>query len=96
MARRAIAQVLVLPLPVIEVEPGADAGLCLGDAGIGVEVDLLVFETAPQPLDKEKAGWSKEQILNTYLECLAAVNGHLPEMPANVTTAPFGRRGKPA
>src|SRR4029453_12560328 len=25
----------------------------LGDAGIGVEVDLLVFEAAPQPLDKD-------------------------------------------
>jgi hypothetical protein len=24
-----------------------------GDAGIGVEVDLLVFEAAPQPLDKD-------------------------------------------
>jgi hypothetical protein len=39
----------VLALLVIELEPGADAGLCLGDAGMGVEVDLLVFETAPQP-----------------------------------------------
>ena len=44
LARRAIAQALVLPLLVIEVEPGADAGLGLGDAGICVEVDLLVFE----------------------------------------------------
>src|SRR5204862_3410620 len=53
LARRVIAQALVLPLLVIEVEPGPDAGLGLGDAGIGVEVDLLVFEAAPQPLDKD-------------------------------------------
>ena len=53
LARRAIAQALVLALLVIEAEPGADAGLGLGDAGIGVEVDLLVFEAAPQPLDED-------------------------------------------
>src|SRR6202035_4108183 len=53
LARRAIAQALVLALLVIEAEPGADAGLRFGDAGIRVEVDLFVFEAAPQPLDKD-------------------------------------------
>src|SRR5216683_2302217 len=53
LARRAIAQALVLALLVIEAEPGADAGLGLGDAGIRVEVDLLIFEAAPQPLDED-------------------------------------------
>src|SRR3954447_13906484 len=53
LARRAIAQALVLALFVIVAEPGADAGFGLGDAGIGVEVDLLVFEAAPQPLDED-------------------------------------------
>src|ERR1700736_5756815 len=53
LTRRAIAQALVLALLVIKAEPGADAGLGLGDADIGVEVDLLVFEAAPQPLDKD-------------------------------------------
>ena len=53
LARRAIPQALVLALLVIKAEPGADAGLGLGDAGIGVEVDLLVFEAAPQPLDED-------------------------------------------
>jgi hypothetical protein len=43
----------VLALLVIKAEPGADAGLGLGDTGIGVEVDLLVFEAAPQPLDED-------------------------------------------
>src|ERR1700682_841178 len=53
LARRAIAQALVLALLVIEAEPGADAGLGLGNAGIGVEIDFLVFEAAPQPLDED-------------------------------------------
>ena len=43
---------LVLALLVVETEPGADAGLGLGDAGIGVEIDLLVFKAPPQPLDE--------------------------------------------
>jgi hypothetical protein len=53
LAWRAIAQALVLTLLVIEAEPGTDAGLGLGDAGIGVEIDLLVFEAAPQPFDED-------------------------------------------
>src|SRR5580704_18401448 len=53
LTRRAIAQALVLALLVIKAEPGADAGFGLGDTGIGVEVDLLVFKAAPQPLDED-------------------------------------------
>src|SRR4051794_5776760 len=53
LARRAVAQALVLALLVIEAEPGADTGLRLGDAGIGVEVNFLVFEAAPQPLNED-------------------------------------------
>src|SRR5262249_25538325 len=53
LTRRAIAQALVLTLLIIKAEPGADADLGLGDTGIGVEVDLLVFEAAPQPLDED-------------------------------------------
>src|SRR6202040_3807163 len=53
LTRRAIAQALVLALLVIKAEPGADAGLGLGDTGIGVEVDLLVFQATPQSLDKD-------------------------------------------
>src|SRR2546421_13107354 len=52
LPRRAIAEALVLALFIVEAEPGADAGLRLGDRRIGVEVDLLVFQAAPQPLDK--------------------------------------------
>ena len=43
----------MLALLVVESEPGADTGLRLGDRRIGVEVDLLVFEAAPQPLDED-------------------------------------------
>jgi hypothetical protein len=42
----------VLALLIIKAEPGADAGLGLGDTGIGIEIDLLVFKAAPQPLDE--------------------------------------------
>ena len=34
-------------------EPGADASLGLGHCRIGVEVDLFLFEAAPQSLDKD-------------------------------------------
>src|SRR5207248_9845342 len=53
LPRRAIAEALVLTLLVVETEPGADASLRLGDRRIGVEIDLLGLETAPQPLDKD-------------------------------------------
>src|SRR6202040_773930 len=53
LPRRAIAEALVLALVIVEAEPGADAGLGLGHRRIGVEVDFLVFEAAPQPLDED-------------------------------------------
>ena len=52
LPRRAIAEALVLALLVVEAEPGTDAGLGLGDRRIGVEVDFLVFEAAPQELSR--------------------------------------------
>jgi hypothetical protein len=53
LPRRAIAEALMLALLIVEVEPGADASLGLGHCRIGVEVDLFVFEAAPQSLDKD-------------------------------------------
>src|SRR6516165_170102 len=53
LPRRARAEALVLVLLIVEAEPGADAGLGLSDRRISVEVDFLVFEAAPQPLDKD-------------------------------------------
>ena len=42
-----------MALLVVEAEPSGDPGLRLGDIRIGVEVDLFVFEAAPQPLDED-------------------------------------------
>src|SRR6185437_7314966 len=53
LARCAIAQALVLTLLVVEVQPGANAGLGFGHCRISVEVDLLVFEAAPQSLNED-------------------------------------------
>src|SRR5215468_6449349 len=53
LPRRAIAEALVLALVVVEVEPGANTRLGLGHSRIGVEIDLLVFEAAPQPFDED-------------------------------------------
>src|SRR5215471_17873037 len=53
LPRRAITQTLMLALCVVKVQPDANTGLSFGDSRIGMEVDLLVFETAPQPLDKD-------------------------------------------
>ena len=43
----------MLALLVVEAEPSPDAGLGFGRRRIGIEVDLLIFETAPQPLDED-------------------------------------------
>src|SRR5262249_50857712 len=51
--RRAITQALVLALRVVKFQPQANAGRGFGDCRIGIEVDLLIFETAPQPLDED-------------------------------------------
>ena len=53
LLRRAIAEALVLALGVVKVQPGVDAGLGFGNSRISMEVDLFVFEAAPQPLDKD-------------------------------------------
>src|ERR1700719_5006767 len=43
----------MLALVIVEAEPGANAGLGLGDRRIGIEVDFLVFEAPPQSLDED-------------------------------------------
>jgi hypothetical protein len=46
-----------------------------GDSAETVAFDLMVTIARAEgvDLDKEKAGWSREKILATYRECLAAV-----------------------
>ena len=48
-----------------------------GDSPEAVALNLLVTiaRAAGVHLDKERAGWSKEQILDTYRDCLATVKG---------------------
>ncbi len=41
LARRSIAEALVLAFVIVEAQPSANAGLRLGDRRIGMEVDLL-------------------------------------------------------
>ena len=62
-----------------------------GDSAEAVALELLATVARAQGvhLDKERAGWSQEQILGTYRECLAAVNGGLSELPSNVARPPF-------
>ena len=43
----------MLALVIVEAEPGANAGLGLGDRRIGIEVDFLVFAAPPQSLDED-------------------------------------------
>jgi ACS family tartrate transporter-like MFS transporter len=43
----------MLALLVVENQPSPDAGLSRGDVAIGMQVNLLVFEAAPQPLDED-------------------------------------------
>ena len=45
-----VAEALVLALLIVEAEPGANAGLRLGDTGMGVQIDLFIFQAAPQML----------------------------------------------
>src|SRR5438552_16682702 len=53
LPRCTIAEALVLALGVVKVQPSANTGLGFGHSRIGMEVDLFVFETAPQPLDED-------------------------------------------
>src|ERR1700738_4045352 len=53
LPRRAITQALVVALRVVKVQPAANSGLGFGHCRIGIEVNLLVFETAPQPLEED-------------------------------------------
>ena len=38
---------------VVEIHPSADAVSCFVAVGVGFQVNLLIFDRAPQPLDKD-------------------------------------------
>ena len=40
------------PTLIVELEVAADRGASFADAVVGVQIDLLVFDAAPQPFDE--------------------------------------------
>ena len=50
---RPVGQRLVGTAIVVEGDPGADPGARRAAVGIGFQVDLLVFQASPQPLDED-------------------------------------------
>jgi hypothetical protein len=48
----ATSKARVWPSAVVKVEVAADPGPSFGNRGIGVEVDLLIFDRAPQALNE--------------------------------------------
>src|SRR5262249_19788400 len=51
--RRAPSERLVRTAGVVEGEPGRDASMGLTAVGVAFEVDILMLERAPQPLDED-------------------------------------------
>jgi hypothetical protein len=45
----------MLTFLIVKTEPGANADPGLGDCCIRVEVDFLIFEATPKPLDEDVA-----------------------------------------
>ena len=41
------------PRAVVEAQISADGGASLGDAGIGAQIDFLVLDRSPEPLDED-------------------------------------------
>jgi hypothetical protein len=54
-----------------------------GDSAEAIALELLMTVARAEgvQLDKDKGGWSKEKILVTYRECLAAVRSAPREAP---------------
>src|ERR1700722_3116019 len=91
LSRRAVAEALVLALLIVEIEPGANTGLGLGHTRIGVEVDLLVFEASPQPLDEDVV---HAPALAVHADCDAVILQRAGEIVAGELTAPRFREGR--
>src|SRR6516165_5029876 len=51
--RRLVAQGLVRPAVIIEAKPLTDADARLEAVGIGLQMDLLMLQAAPQPFDED-------------------------------------------
>src|SRR5207244_5898274 len=51
--RRSIAQRLMKAPLVVKVDPFTDSGSCLAPVAVALEIDVLMLERAPQPLDED-------------------------------------------
>ena len=51
--RRPVAERLVWAPAIVESEPLRDAGMRFAAVGIVLQIDVLIFERAPQPLDED-------------------------------------------
>src|ERR1700693_4236759 len=51
--RRSGSKTRMRPFAVIEVQIPPERSTCLADTVIGVQIDLLIFDRTPQPLDKD-------------------------------------------
>src|SRR5467141_504646 len=91
LPRRAIAMALMLALLVVENQPSPDAGLSRGDGAIGMQVNLLVFETAPQPLDEDVVH-AAPLAIHANRDLVPAQ--HAGEVVAGELAAPGLRRGR--
>jgi len=49
---RAVLEYLVRTLVIVKANPRFDAGASLAAIGVAFEIDVLIFERAPQPLDE--------------------------------------------
>src|SRR4051812_6314427 len=53
MIRRASVEARMRSLAVVEIQIPTDRSACLADAVVGPEIDLFVFDRAPEPLDED-------------------------------------------
>src|SRR6266851_6929472 len=51
--RRSSVKARMRALAIVEFQIAADRGACLADAVVGSEIDLFVFDRAPEPFDED-------------------------------------------
>ena len=53
IAWRQVSEMLVWPPVVVASEPGVEPSMQVEDRDVFLEIDFLVFDAAPQPLDED-------------------------------------------
>jgi hypothetical protein len=93
----AITQALVLTLRVVKIEPGANTSPGFGHSRISVEVDLLVFETAPsrstKMLSMQRPFATLEGVGRTYQQTFSEVDTYAKMAFARLTARGRQQRG---